>query len=214
MWESVVELVRATIFATSQLCAGSLGGAVVLVSFGLRLATLPLALRVARQARAQQARLAELKPAVAAIERRHRNDPVRRLRALQELHRANGIRLASVDGIASMLLQMPILAALFAATRQGLGREVRFLWVADLARPDRWLALSIASLAGAVAASGAAAASAPGGMNTRALGLLAAAMTLTFIWSASSALALSVGGGALVQGLQSWLLARDGRRTR
>jgi hypothetical protein len=37
--------------------------------------------------------------------------------------------------------------------------------------------------------------------------------TLVFLWSASSAVALSVGAGSAVSVLQNWLLRRDARRT-
>lgn len=214
MWESAVEMVRAAIFATANLCAGSLGGAVLLVSFGLRLAMLPIALRMARHARAQQERLAELKPALEALQRKFKSDPARQFREIQALHRKHGIRLFTPDGFVSLVVQMPIFSALFAATRQGLGAGTRFLWVADLARPDRWLALSVALLTGAIAASAVPTASAPSGLGGWTLGLTLGGITLLFVWSASSAVALSVGGGALVSVLQNWLLARDNRAVR
>ena len=44
-----------------------------------------------------------------------------------------------------------------------------------------------------------------------ALGILAAAATLFFFWSASSAVMLSMGAGSLVSMLQNRLLARDRR---
>jgi hypothetical protein len=58
MWDSFVEILRATIFSVAHLCGGSLGGGIMLVSAGVRLALLPLTLRLARRAREQQALIA------------------------------------------------------------------------------------------------------------------------------------------------------------
>ena len=82
------------------------------------------------------------------------------LRETQALYRANGLRLFSADGIAALAIQAPLFAALFSATRRGLGTKVRFLWVAELARPDALLAWGVSVLtaivmANTMAASGA-----------------------------------------------------------
>jgi membrane protein insertase Oxa1/YidC/SpoIIIJ len=52
----------------------------------------------------------------------------------------------------SMLIQMPIGAALYRAFGSNMVTRVPFLWVADLARPDAGLALACAALAGVAAA--------------------------------------------------------------
>ena len=41
--------------------------------------------------------------------------------------------------------------------------------------------------------------------------LVVTVSTVVFLWSASSAVALSVGGGSLVTMLQNWLISRDKR---
>jgi len=41
--------------------------------------------------------------------------------------------------------------------------------------------------------------------------VIAVVGTLAFLWSASSAVALSMSAGSLVSLLQNWLLARDAR---
>lgn len=54
--------------------------------------------------------------------------------------------------------------------------------------------------------------STPAALTTPTMMLLGMIATLVFIWSASSAVALSVGAGSLVSGLQNALLARDRAR--
>ena len=71
MWGSFVELLRAAIFGAAHVCGGSLGSGVLLVSAVVRLALLPLTLRLARRAREQQAKLATLKPQLDALQRRY-----------------------------------------------------------------------------------------------------------------------------------------------
>lgn len=216
MWETLVELVRLSIVGVAHVCAGSLGSAVLLVSFGLRIALLPLTLRVAREARVQQAKLATLRPAIDSLKKRYATDPARMLQETQALYRAQGIRLFSPRSMLGMMLQAPLFAALFSATRRGLGAKVRFLWIAELSRPDVVLAWGVSALT-AVVMAGAMQNSGNGGVPAAAAPIIAVVIgigTLVFLWSASSAVALSVGAGSLASALQAWLLARDGQRAK
>ena len=213
MWSAFVELIRMTIFTAAHVCGGSLGAGIVAVSVAMRLALLPVTLRIARQARVQQARLAALKPEIERLQRRHAGDPARLMRETQALYAANGIRLLSPGGLIGILVQLPLLSGLFAAVRAGLGARVRFLWIGNLALPDALLIAVVTILtAGSMLLvprpPGATAAS-----YTMGLLLLGAGGTLFFLWSASSAVALSLGAGTLVSGLQSWILAREARRS-
>ena len=211
MWAGFVELIRVTIFSAAHLCAGSLGGGIVAVSIAMRLALMPLTLRLAREAQLQQTRLAALKPSIDALQRRYAGDPARLMREMQRLHSENGIRLMSPGGLVGMMVQLPLLSGLFAAVRAGLGDRVRFLWVVDLARPDGLLVAVVALL---TAGSMLVAPRPPAASNASLLVFLTLGVggTLFFLWSASSAVALSVGAGSLVSALQNWLLLRDRRR--
>lgn len=210
MWDALVELVRATIFAGAHLVGGSLGTSIVIVSTLVRLAILPLALRSARHARVQQAKLAELQPQLERLKQRYKADPQRLLSETQILYRKHGIRLMTGSSLASAAIQIPLLGALFAAVRGGLGARVRFLWVADLSRVDGLLVVLVTGLAAGAALLTPATPGTP--MTSRALAFMIAGTTLVFLWSASSGVALSVGAGSLVSALQNWLLQRDSRR--
>ena len=212
MWTAFVELLRATIFGAAHVCGGSLGGGILLVSALVRLAMLPLTLRLARRAREQQARLATLQPEIEALQRRYVNDPLRLLRETRELQAKHGVKLITPSSFVGMAVQFPVLGGLFAAVRNGLGAKVRFLWIADLARPDGALLLGIAALA---AWSAARAPSTPGQTtNQTSLIVFSVLGTVAFLWAASSAVALSVGAGSLVSVLQNWLLSRDSKVAR
>ena len=210
MWAGFVELLRAAIFAAAHVCGGSLGGGILLVSVGVRLALLPLTLRLARRARDQQAKLATLLPELEALQRRYANNPLRIMRETRALQAKHGIRLLTPSGLVGMAIQLPVLGGLFAAVRTGLGARVRFLWVGDLARPDGAMLLVATAL---TAWSISSAPSTPGQTTSQTpllvVGVLA---TAAFLWTASSAVALSAGAGSLVSVLQNWLMSRDARR--
>jgi YidC/Oxa1 family membrane protein insertase len=210
MWASFVELLRAAIFSVAHVCGGSLGSGIFLVAAGVRLALLPLTLRVARRAREQQARVAALRPEMEALQRRYANDPRRLVRETQALYAKHGIKFLTPSGFVGFAIQLPVLGGLFSALRTGLGSKVRFLWVADLARPDGVLVLGVAAL---MAWGLSSAPATPGQTNAAANVLMIASVlgTVAFLWSASSALALSVGAGSLVSVLQNWLLNRNAK---
>jgi membrane protein insertase Oxa1/YidC/SpoIIIJ len=109
----------------------------------------------------------------------------------------------------AMLIQFPVLGALFTALR-GFGARVPFLWIADLARPDALLLTTVAGLTGLGVAMSPVA---PGqaGMP-RGMTIIAMVGTVAFLWSASSAFALSVGAGSVVSMIQNLVLAREAKR--
>jgi YidC/Oxa1 family membrane protein insertase len=209
MWAAFVDLLRAGIFGAAHVCGGSLGGGILLVSALLRLALLPLTLRLARRAREQQIKLAALRPELDALQRRFANDPLRQMQEVRALHAKHDIRMFSPASFAGFAVKAPILSGLFSAVRNGLGAKVRFLWVADLARPDSALLLGVAALS----AWGVSSAPATPGQTTPQTPLLviSVVLTLAFLWSASSAVTLSMGAGSLVSVLQNWLLSREAK---
>lgn len=210
MWDALVELVRATIFAGSHLLGASLGTSIIVISTLVRLAVLPLVLRSVRHARIQQAKLQELRPRLERLKQRYKSDPQRFVAETQILYRKHGIRLMTGSSLASMAIQIPLLGALFSAVRSGLGVRVRFLWVTDLSRADGLLVLLVTGLAAGAAMLTPATPGMP--VSPRMLTFVVAAGTLLFLASASSAVALSVGAGSLVSALQNWLIRRESAR--
>src|SRR5689334_92598 len=150
MWDAFVELIRLTILTTAHVCAGSLGAGIVGVSAVVRLALLPLTLHLARQAREQQLRIAALRPDLDALQRRYAKDPVRLMQETRTLYAKHGIRVMTPVGVVGLLIQLPLLSGVFSAVRAGLGSRVRFLWIADLARPNSTLLVIVTLLTGSV----------------------------------------------------------------
>ncbi len=200
-------LFRSLLFATAHWCGGSLGGAIFVVSFVLRLVMMPLALRMARHGRKQQAILKTIEGRLADLKTRHADDPATLWRATRDVHREAGYQPFSLSALIGILVQWPLLAALFGAVRQGLGARVAFLWVVDLARPDRWLVATATLLAAAASAVLIPRDSPKGTAET--MIVISTVMTFAFLWFASSAIAISYGAGSVVSLLQGWLTRRE-----
>jgi len=209
MWGSVVELFQAAIFGAAHVCGGSLGAGILVASAAIRLALLPLTLRMARQMNAQQARLAAIQPEIKRLQQRYERNPVKLATATQALYEANGIRTFSPAMLLNFAVQAPIFGAFIAALRKGIGAGVRFLWVGDLARPDLIL-LGVTCALMAAGISAAPAANAHPAARVLSYGVVIG-ISLALMWSSSSALVLSFGAGSAVSLLQNRILARERR---
>jgi len=210
MWDSFVEAIRVSMFVAGQVCNGSLGSGILLVSLTLRLLLLPLTVRLALRARRHQLRMAAIAPELERLRTLYARDPVRYWQEASATMRRHGIRPADPAALIGMLIQAPILFGPFAAVRKGVGRGVSFLWIKDLAKADPRLAILVTVLTGASIAT--ASASGPTQSQAQAMLLIALIGTGLFLWSTASTVALSVGAGAAVSLLQNWLIARGTRR--
>lgn len=208
-WTEVTDLLRALIFGVAHVCNGSVGLAVILVSFTIRLALLPLTLRLARRAREHQRRLRELQPEVERLRRRFAKDPARLLRETQQFYRRRGVRQFDSAALFGSVAQIPVFTALYSVLRKGLGSCIRFLWIGDTSPPNLLLNVSVAGLTAMVVAAGG---TADAGRAPQLItAVLIGGVTVWFLGSTSALFALSTGAGSMVGLLQAWLLRRDVR---
>ncbi|MGH9657333.1 MAG: YidC/Oxa1 family membrane protein insertase [Bryobacteraceae bacterium] len=209
-WSDVIELLRALIFGVAHVCNGSVGVAVILVSFTIRLALLPLTLRLARRAREHQRRLRELQPEVERLRRRFANDPARLLRETHQFYRRRGVKQFDSAVLFGSVAQIPVFTALYSVLRKGLGSGIRFFWIGDTSLPNLLLNVTVAGIAAASVTVGG---SADTSTTTRlVMGVLIGGVTVWFLSSTSALFALSTGAGSIVGLLQAWLLRRDSSR--
>jgi YidC/Oxa1 family membrane protein insertase len=207
-WSDLVELLRAVIFGVAQVCNGSVGAAVILVSLAIRLALLPLTLRLARRAREHQRRLRELRPELERLRRRYAADPEAMMRETAALFRRRGVKQVDAAGLLGGLVQTPVFAALYAALRRGMGSGIRFFWVADTSVPNLVLTLVVTAI---TAVSIVVAQPQDVTRATQMVSVvLVAGMTLWFLSTTSALFALSAGAGSLVGVLQAWWLRKEG----
>ena len=155
VWDQCVDLLRAAIFAYSQVFGGNLGMGVVTVTFLVRMAVFPLALRLARVSAAHQERMRKLKPELERIRARFRKKPQRVLQETRRVFEREGVSPLSLKGCLGTIVQMPILLALFTAVRDCVRAGGRFLWIRNIARPDFVLTAVVTALTYATAALGA-----------------------------------------------------------
>jgi YidC/Oxa1 family membrane protein insertase len=208
IWSSFADVLRVVLFSLAHVCGGSLGGGIVVLSLIIRLALLPLTLRMAIRAREYQAIVSRLAPKLEALRKRHANDPAALARATGELHAANGIGLAPKGVLLGTAVQMPIGAGVYQAIATSARRAVGFLWVTDLTRPDALVASLAAGLAGAAVMS----APAAGSGSARTAAILTAAGTFFFAWRLSASVGLYWVASNVVGVIQSLLLRRRAAR--
>lgn len=204
--------VRLAILTSAQLFGGSLGGAILAVSAALRFALLPLTIRLARRAMAQQAILARLQPQLSRLRTRYADQPERLARESLILYREAGFKPFHLSAMIGNLAQLPLVGALFATVRGGLARGARFLWVADLARPDAMLAV----LASVVTGVGTYLTLHSGSPTSVRTSIFLITFTIVFVivtaWYGGGAFALSLAGTGLVNSIQAFFLRRDRKR--
>jgi YidC/Oxa1 family membrane protein insertase len=212
IWNSLVDLLRAAVFATAHACNGSLGLAVCLVSLAIRLALLPLSVRLACRALAHQRRVQKLKPELDRLRKIHARDPNTLWQETAALHKRHGVKPVDSASLLGTLVQLPVLGAFFAALRRGIGTGARFLWVSDLSRPSAGLTAVVALLT--VAGVALTPTVEPSRRMVWIQLLLSAGLTIWFLSATSALFALATGAASLVGVLQALLVGRAIRRHR
>ncbi|MGD8339777.1 MAG: YidC/Oxa1 family membrane protein insertase [Gammaproteobacteria bacterium] len=120
------------------------GLAIVVLTLALRFALLPISWSSAYKACVRQKKLKSLQPELARLKERFGDRPQDLAERTIGLYRKNNMRIVDAGPIVGSLIQLPVLLGMFNVLRQG-WQNVRFLWVASLARPDFWFALAAAA---------------------------------------------------------------------
>jgi YidC/Oxa1 family membrane protein insertase len=112
------------------------GVAIILLTVVVRLLILPLTLY---QARAMK-KIQEIQPLMKEMQEKYKNQPQELQQKMMELYREHKVN--PLSGCLPVLVQLPFLYAIFFVL-QGFEYVAtpQFLWVADLSRPDRVLAV-------------------------------------------------------------------------
>jgi YidC/Oxa1 family membrane protein insertase len=207
LWEQVVNVLRESIFAYAQACNGNLGTGILAVTFLARLALLPLGLRVARSAAAQQRAMARVQPALAALRTAHKGDARRLADETSRLLSREGISLFSFAGILGAAGQIPVFLALYSATTQAAALGGRFMWIRDLAKPDWLLAIVAALFASLTTLAGGAMPS----QNRSLILAVSALVTVAVVSKVAAGVGLYWAASSLFGALQSWVIQREVR---
>jgi YidC/Oxa1 family membrane protein insertase len=203
-WDSLVGFFAALLCTLAQMYGGNLGLAIITVSVITRLALLPLTLRMARHALAQQQVLHGLRDNIARLRKRYQSDPKQLAEKLSELYRKNGVKPFDGGSLAGGAVQALVGTGLYSALRRGLAQGHSFLWVRDLGQPNAMLAL----VTGAVTFVASLVAPHLPEQSRVITAVLPAILTVVLAWRLSSAVVLYWASSAAVNGVQSLMLRR------
>jgi YidC/Oxa1 family membrane protein insertase len=211
MSQILTEPLRLVLLAAAQALGGNLGAAIIVVSAALRFLLMPLTIKLAERARAQQVILESLKPALALLQERYGTDQAELAKHTLELYRQAGYHPLDLGALAGNLAQLPVFVAMYGALRTLLKDGGRFLWVGNLAQPDTWLALIAVAITGIASYAGGHSLGQPPRAAITAAGIGAAIACIMF-WHASAGLVLSWGASSATNLVQSAILTRRVRR--
>lgn len=140
-WLAAIQYVLA--FCAVDLHLG-MGLAIILVTLVVRSLFLPVTWTIALRAESRRRALQGLRPALDRLKERFSDDQQRYAEEMMKLYRREGVTLIDPASLLGTLVQVPVFLGIFQVLR-GIRRTGRFLWMADLARPDFWLAIAAAA---------------------------------------------------------------------
>ncbi len=204
IWSNVTDMLVMLLVTLSQAFGGSLGLAIITLSCIVRVALLPVTLRLARRARIRRAQLQALEPEIAQLRRRYRSNPERLAKELTELYARNGYNPVDTAGLLGGLVQLPAFAGLYSAVSRAVSGGGQFLWIGNLAQPDL---LVTALVAGLTFVAGSLNPDVPPASRLL-VAALPALITALFLWQMASGLGLYWATSSVVNIAESWVLAR------
>jgi YidC/Oxa1 family membrane protein insertase len=129
-----------------QMLGGSLGGAIMALSLGARIALLPLTLRMARRAQMNQAIARALQPEIDELRRRFERKPDRLFEETMKVYKKHNYSPFDGRTLLGGFVQWPVFAVLYGAIKRSLASSRAFLWIKSLSAPDVLLTCSILTL--------------------------------------------------------------------
>ena len=134
-----------------QWFGGSLGWAVLTLSLGIRLALLPLTIRISRRMMRNQQIARTLQPELDEIKKRFEKKPELIFGEMQKVYKKHGFSPFDLPAMLGSFVQLPVFAFMYRAIRDAATSGGAFLWIRNLASPDAWLTLAVLALTGAAA---------------------------------------------------------------
>jgi YidC/Oxa1 family membrane protein insertase len=205
------DMIVALLGSLSHFFGGSLGWAIITLSLGIRIALLPLTIRLARRARRNQEIMRVLQPEMAQLKKRFEKKPERLFEEMGKLYKKHDCNPFDVPTLVGSFIQLPIFGILYSSIRSSLSSNSVFLWIRNLASPDFYLTLVILTLTGFSAYL------MPSASEQMRIGLVAIQVIITFfiIWKLAAGLGLYWASSSLVGLFQTlWLRYRNDRDLR
>jgi YidC/Oxa1 family membrane protein insertase len=120
------------------------GVAIFLLTILIRLLTHPLAHKGMKMQAKTMAEMKKIKPLLDEVNRKHKGDPAKKNQEMMRLYKEHHISpFAPLRGCLPMLVQIPIFFALYSLLNESIDlRGASFLWISDLAGPDKLVDLA------------------------------------------------------------------------
>jgi len=134
-----------------QLFGGSLGWAILVLSLGVRIALLPLTIRITRRMMRNQRIAIALQPELNEIKKRFEKKPELLFGEMQKVYKKHGFSPFDLPAMLGSFVQLPVFAFMYRAIRDSVAGGGAFLWIRNLASPDAWLTLVILMATGVAA---------------------------------------------------------------
>ena len=179
--------------------------AVLLITILVRVILLPLNIKQLKS----QAKMQEVQPLLQKIQAKYKNDPQKSQMEMMKLYKENNI--SPLSGCLPLIIQMPILFALYYVfMRIDIGGS-SFLWLKDLQKPDPYYILPIVSAATTYISSyimtkTTASTQQTGGMNMNSMNIVMSLMSGFIALRIGSLLVLYWIMGNIIQLIQTYFL--------
>jgi YidC/Oxa1 family membrane protein insertase len=141
--------ILALIIFLAQQFGGSTGWAIVALSLGIRVALLPLTVRLSRRAMRNQEIVRALQPEIEALKKRFEKRPEKLFGEIGKLYRKHGYSPFDLPAMIGAFVQLPVFGMLYRAIGAALVSGERFCWIRSLAAPDFWLTVVVLALTAA-----------------------------------------------------------------
>ena len=208
LWTSFVGFLAIVFTLLVQFYGGSVGLAIITLSSSIRAALMPLSLRLARRSNAQQAILQRIQPEIERLKEKFKSKPERITQETFKLYRKNGYSPLNGVSFIGILVQLPIFAGLYSVIRNGIGLGSRFLWIADLAKPD----LVLTFIVGLLTLVTSLVAPQLSHQSKNFMFLFPTIITMVFVWQVSSGLGLYWAASSFVGIAQNVILRKQIRK--
>ena len=119
--------------------------AIIALTLIARATMMPVSLASAYRMQVNKEAVARLKPALEALRERLKGDPAELARQTMSLYRENGVRFVDRLSLLNIGSQSLFGLGIFQALNR-MSFHSKFLWVANLAKPDLWLTLLVGAL--------------------------------------------------------------------
>lgn len=204
----MTDILASLMTSLAALFDGNMGWAILALVLAIRLALLPLTLRLSRRMLENQRKVKTLQPQVEAIKARLADKPQEMFAAISALYKANGAHLLDRSSLLGAFVQMPVFGLLYKAISNASAGAGPFLWMRSLATPDALLTaivLALTTLSAYYFPSETAAA-------VTAMMIVQVLVTAVIMWKLSAGLGLYWLASNLVSLVQTGILRLERRR--